>query len=147
MWRSLRAIWVVSLKKKNKQTNTQNKTMKQISCHKITTGNLSSDALERRTSTGKELFSLLICLDATKFVLLSVWTLKKTIWFAQELTIIYPVLHGHGLDLCSLSRVSYRTALLLFATSKSMEKIRVHKNDNDLLTQWERCRPRQHHLN
>ena len=42
--------------KKKKKTNKQNKTMKQISCHKITTGNLSSDALERRTPTGSELF-------------------------------------------------------------------------------------------
>ena len=107
--------------------------MKQISCHKIAIGSLSSDVLERRTSTGSERFSLLICLDANKFVLRSVLNLKRR--FVQELTIIYPVLNGHGLDLCSLSRVSYRTALLLFATCKSMEKIRVNENDNDLLTQ------------
>ena len=40
---------------------------------------LSSDVFERRTSTGREPFSLLICLDATKFVLLSVFTLKEKI--------------------------------------------------------------------
>ena len=34
---------------------------------------------ERRTSTGSEPFSLLICLDATIFVLLSVLTLIETI--------------------------------------------------------------------
>ena len=53
--------------------------MKQISCHKIAIGSLSSDVLERRTSTGSERFSLLICLDANKFVLRSVLNLKKTI--------------------------------------------------------------------
>ena len=38
---------------------------------------LSSDVFERRTSTRSGAFSLLICLDATKFV--SVFTLKETI--------------------------------------------------------------------
>ena len=42
-------------------------------------GNLSSDVFERRTSTGSELFSLLICHDANKFLLLSVFTLIETI--------------------------------------------------------------------
>ena len=41
--------------------------------------NLTSDVFEGRTSTGSELFSLLICLHATKFVLLSVFTLIETI--------------------------------------------------------------------
>ena len=40
---------------------------------------LISDVFERHTSTGSDLFSLLISLDATKFVLLSVLTLKETI--------------------------------------------------------------------
>ena len=40
---------------------------------------LSGDVFERRTSTGSEPFSLLICLGANKFVLLSVFTLKETI--------------------------------------------------------------------
>ena len=40
---------------------------------------LSRDVFERCTSTGSEPFSLLICLDAIKFVLLSVFTLKETI--------------------------------------------------------------------
>ena len=39
----------------------------------------SSDVFERRMSTGSERFSFLICLDATKFVLLSVFTLIETI--------------------------------------------------------------------
>ena len=39
-----------------------------------------SDVCKRRTSTGSEPFSLLICHDATKFVLLSVFTLKETIF-------------------------------------------------------------------
>ena len=43
-------------------------------------GSLSSGVFERRTSTGSELFSLLIRLHATKFVLLSVFTLIETIW-------------------------------------------------------------------
>ena len=42
-------------------------------------GSLISDVSERHTSTGSEPFSLLIYLDATKFVLLSVFTLKQTI--------------------------------------------------------------------
>ena len=42
-------------------------------------GSLISDVSERHTSTGSEPFSLLICLDATKFVLLSVFTLIETI--------------------------------------------------------------------
>ena len=43
-------------------------------------GNLSKDVFERRTSTGSEAFSLLICLDANKFVLLSLFSLIKTIY-------------------------------------------------------------------
>ena len=42
-------------------------------------GSLSSDLFDRRTSTGSEPFSLLISLDATIFVLLSVLTLIETI--------------------------------------------------------------------
>jgi len=42
-------------------------------------GNLTSDVFERRTSTGSELFSLLISFDATTVVLLSVFTLIETI--------------------------------------------------------------------
>ena len=38
-------------------------------------GSLSSDVFERRTSTGSEPSSILNCLDATKFVLLGVFTL------------------------------------------------------------------------
>ena len=37
------------------------------------------DVFERRASTRSELFSLLICLDATKFVWLRVLTLTETI--------------------------------------------------------------------
>ena len=40
----------------------------------------SKDVFERRTSTGSEVFSLLICLDANKFVLLSFSSLIKTIY-------------------------------------------------------------------
>ena len=43
-------------------------------------GNLSKDVFERRTSTGSEPFSPLICLDANKFVLLSFFSLIKTIY-------------------------------------------------------------------
>ena len=42
-------------------------------------GSLSSDVFQRRTSTESEPFSLLICLDATKFLWLSVFTLIETI--------------------------------------------------------------------
>ena len=43
-------------------------------------GNLSKDVFERRTSTGSEVFSLTICLDAKKFVLLSFFSLIRTIY-------------------------------------------------------------------
>ena len=41
-------------------------------------GSLSSNVLGRRTSTGSELFSPLILLDTTNYVLLSVFTLIET---------------------------------------------------------------------
>ena len=43
-------------------------------------GSLSKDVFERRTSTGSEAFSLNICLDANKFVLLSFFSLVKRIY-------------------------------------------------------------------
>ena len=43
-------------------------------------GSLSKDVFERRTSTGSEAFSLFICLDTTKFVLLSFFSPIKTIY-------------------------------------------------------------------
>ena len=41
---------------------------------------LSKDVFERRTSTGSEVFSLTTCLDAKKFVLISFFSLLKTIY-------------------------------------------------------------------
>ena len=41
---------------------------------------LSKGVFEPRTSTGSEDFSLLICLDDIKFVLLSFFTIIVTIW-------------------------------------------------------------------
>ena len=41
---------------------------------------LSKDVFEGRTSTGSEPFSLYICLDANKFVLLSFFSLMKRIY-------------------------------------------------------------------
>ena len=43
-------------------------------------GTLSKDVFEQRTSTGSEAFSLFICLDANKLVLLSFFSLLKTIY-------------------------------------------------------------------
>ena len=43
-------------------------------------GSLSKDLFEGHTSTGSEPFSLFICLDANKFVLLSFFSLIKTIY-------------------------------------------------------------------
>ena len=43
-------------------------------------GTLSKDIFERRTSTGSQPFSLFICLDANKLVLLSFFSLLKTIY-------------------------------------------------------------------
>ena len=40
---------------------------------------LSKDVFERRTSNGSESFSLIVCLDDTKFVLFRVFTLIETI--------------------------------------------------------------------
>ena len=45
-----------------------------------TIGTLSKDVFERRTSTGSEALSLFICLDANKLVLLSFFSLLKTIY-------------------------------------------------------------------
>ena len=47
---------------------------------RLSIGSLSKDVFERRTSTGSESFSLFICLDANKFVLLSFFSLIKTIY-------------------------------------------------------------------
>ena len=41
---------------------------------------LSKDVFKRRTSTGSEVFSLNICLDAKKFVLISFFSLIRTIY-------------------------------------------------------------------
>ena len=49
-------------------------------CLRSLLGSLSKDVFERRTSTGSEAFSLFICLDANKFVLLSFFSLLKTIY-------------------------------------------------------------------
>ena len=46
----------------------------------VTGESLSKDVFERRMSTGSETFSLFICLDANKFVLLSFFSLIKTIY-------------------------------------------------------------------
>ena len=46
----------------------------------FTLGTLSKDVFEARTSTGSEAFSLFICLDANKLVLLSFFSLLKTIY-------------------------------------------------------------------
>ena len=43
-------------------------------------GTLSKDVFERCTSTGSEAFSLFICRDANKLVLLSFFSLLKTIY-------------------------------------------------------------------
>ena len=45
-----------------------------------TLGSLSKDVFEGSTSTGSERFSLFICLDANKFVLLSFFSLMKRIY-------------------------------------------------------------------
>ena len=43
-------------------------------------GSLSKDVIERHTSIGSEAFSLFICLDSNKFLLLSFFSLIKTIY-------------------------------------------------------------------
>ena len=48
--------------------------------HKMLIESLSKDVFERRTSTGSEVFSLTICLEAKKSVLLSFFSLIKTIY-------------------------------------------------------------------
>ena len=52
--------------------------MSMICCSTI--GSLSKDVFERSTSTGSEAFSLFIYLGANKFVLLSFFSLIKTIY-------------------------------------------------------------------
>ena len=46
----------------------------------LSVGSLSKDVFEGRTSTGSEPFSLFICLDANKFVLLSFFSLMRRIY-------------------------------------------------------------------
>ena len=46
----------------------------------INLGLESKDVFERRTSTGSEVFSLTICLDAKKFVLISFFSLVRSIY-------------------------------------------------------------------
>ena len=41
---------------------------------------LSKGVFERPTSNGSEYFSLIVCLDDTKFVLFIVFTIIETIW-------------------------------------------------------------------
>ena len=48
--------------------------------HLLILESLSKDVFERRTSAGSEVFSLFICLDTTKFVLLSFFSPIKTIY-------------------------------------------------------------------
>ena len=48
--------------------------------NKLLIGSLSKDVFERRTSTGSEVFSLTIRLDAKKFVLISFFSLIRTIY-------------------------------------------------------------------
>ena len=45
-----------------------------------TIGSLSKGVFERHKSTGSEAFSFIMRLDATKYVLLSVFTFTETIW-------------------------------------------------------------------
>ena len=52
--------------------------MREVTSAKL--GSLSKDVFEGRTSTGSEPFSLFICLDANKFVLLSFFSLIKRIY-------------------------------------------------------------------
>ena len=71
-------------KEKRKATKTSTELVRTISgvmssFNGVPIGSLSKDVFERRTSTGSEDFSLLICLDDIKFVLLSFFTLIETI--------------------------------------------------------------------
>ena len=51
-----------------------------LSNNVLVLGSLSKKVFERRTSTGSSVFSLTICLDAKKFVLLRFFSLIKTIY-------------------------------------------------------------------
>ena len=74
----------VDLKVTRKPKPTKNRTrpyLNEIPAHftyKIK-GSLSKGVFERRTSTGSEVFSLLICLDDIKFVFLSFFTVIEAI--------------------------------------------------------------------
>ena len=60
-------LWILSIMARSRN----------LQSHK---GSLSKDVFERRTSTGSEAFSLFIYLGANKFVLLSFFSLIKTIY-------------------------------------------------------------------
>ena len=52
----------------------------ELTSSRKTIGTISKDVFKRHTSTGSEAFSLFICLDANKLVLLSFFSLFKTIY-------------------------------------------------------------------
>ena len=80
--------------------------------NRTTLGSLSGNVFERRMSTGSELFSLLICFDATKFILLSVFTLN--------IETISP-------RICSKSRLKGSKRRYLNSRTARRSKRRLHK--------------------
>ena len=89
--------------------------------NRTTLGSLSGDVFERRMSTGSEPFSLSICLDATKFVLLSVFTLKET---------IYP-------RICSKSRLKSPKRPLPGEKKTSLLKLPTARRSKNRFDKWQ----------
>ena len=88
--------------------------------NRTTLGSLSGDVFEPRMSTGSEPFSLSICLDATKLVLLSVFTLKET---------IYP-------RICSKSRLKSPKRPLPGEKKTSLLKLPIARGSKNRLHKW-----------
>ena len=72
---STNTIHEVLFQKKNKNRNQSSLLL----IHILVESLISNSVFERRTSTKRETFSFFICLDAAKFVWLSVFTLTETI--------------------------------------------------------------------
>ena len=84
-------------------------------------GSLSNDVFERRTSTGSEPFSLFICLDANKLVLLSFFSLLKTIYLRVS-TKPFPVMQKVHFRLTSVAQKRCCLSSLLTTAIKRIDQ-------------------------
>ena len=85
-------------------------------------GSLSKDVFGRRTSTGSDASSLLICLDATRCVLLSIFTLVETIFQKTGQNRCRRMLNVHFLLTCIAQEKRPCLSSLLFSSRRSFHR-------------------------